>query len=117
MATDDEYGTCMRNLYFNDHVCQGRLTREHALIYSGRQIDERWAIISICAWAHDVDEWQDAGNLDKDKNVYIALTRAGPEDLAKYPRTDWEQMRRYLKSKFGRIEPITEIATKHKAPF
>lgn len=101
MLDDPAYHSCMRNDYFLDHRCQGRLTLEHALIHAGKQINEKWAIISICAWSHDVDEWQDAGNIDKRKNEYIALMRATEEDLAKYPSDDWEQKRKYLVGKFG----------------
>lgn len=101
MLDDPAYHFCMRNVMFNDHICRGRLTLEHAFIYAGTQINEKWAIISICAWAHDVDEWQDAGNLDKSKNQYIALMRATPEDLAKYPRGNWDQLKSHLVGRFG----------------
>lgn len=108
MLNDPAYHVCMRNLYFNDHFCQGRLTLEHSFIHAGRQINEKWAIISICSWSHDVDQFQGGSNLDKDKNQYIALMRATDEDLAKYPKTDWEQLRKYLISKFG----LPKIPTK-----
>ncbi len=101
MLADQEYHFCMRQAFFNDHICNGRLTLEHAFIHAGKQINEKWAIISICAWAHDVDEWQDAGNLDKDKNQYIALARATPEELEKYKKTNWEQLYNYLIGKYG----------------
>ncbi len=100
MNEDPEYKICMRAKVFKDHVCRGRITREHALIYAGKQIQEKWAIVPICAWAHDVDEFQDGHNLDKEKNEYLALMRATPEDLAKYPRKDWQQLKRYYEQKF-----------------
>ena len=90
---------CQRREVFHDHDCQGRLTREHALQYASRQVDEAFAIIKICAWAHDVDEWQDAGNLDKEKNQYIAFSQATEEDFAKYPKSDWRQKKAYLTQK------------------
>ena len=101
MFDDPAYHTCMRNAMFSDHICRGRLTLEHAFIYSGRQINEKWAIMSLCAWGHDVDEYQDGGNLDKRKNEYCCLMRATSEDLAKYPKRDWEQLRKFLISKYG----------------
>lgn len=101
MLEDPEYHACMRNAYFLDHICQGRLTLEHAFIYAGKQINEKWAIIAICAWSHDVDLYQGGGNLDKKKNQYVALMRATNEDLEKYPKEDWEQMRKYYIGLYG----------------
>lgn len=101
MLADPAYHSCMRNDYFLDHICQGRLTLEHAFIYAGKQINEKWAIIAICAWSHDVDTYQGAGNLDKEKNQYIGLMRATSEDLANYPKENWEQKIKYLVSKYG----------------
>lgn len=80
---------CYRRLVFRDHECQGRLTWEHAFTYGGPQIDEPWAIIKICAWAHDVDQFQDGGNLNKSKNQFIALELATEDDFAKYPKKNW----------------------------
>ena len=91
----------MRKEIFNDHVCLGRITLEHAFIYAGKQINEKWAIMSLCAWGHDVDQFQDGGNLDKEKNQYCCIIRATEEDLKKYPRTDWEQLKKYLFNKYG----------------
>jgi len=106
---DPAYHVCMRNEIFNDHICRGRLTLEHAIIHAGRQVNEKWAIMSLCAWAHDVDEYQDGGNIDKDKNRYCCIIRASEEDLVKYPKKDWVQMRKYLESKYGK--------PKRKKPF
>lgn len=94
---------CFRRLIFKDHVCQGRITWEHPWTYGGPQINEVWAIIKICAWAHDVDEFQDGSNLDKEKNQYISLKLARAFDLLKYPRTDWEQKKKYLFAKYDAI--------------
>ena len=99
-----EYKTCMRNEMFDDHICHGRITLEHAFIYQGKQINEVWAIVSICAWAHDVDEYQGGGNLDKEKNQYCGLIRASEEDLAKYPRRDWGQLLKYFIGQYGQLE-------------
>ena len=101
MLDAPEYQVCMRNAIFHDHVCQGRLTLEHAFIGKNGQINEKWAIMSLCAWGHDVDEWQDAGNIDKRKNEYCCIIRASEEDLAKYPGRDWIQLRKFLVGKYG----------------
>ena len=91
---------CERKAFFKDHACAGRSTMEHALIYAGKQITDAWAIIRICAYAHGVDEYQDQGILDKGKNQLIALSHATPEDLAKYPKADWEQLKNNLQKKY-----------------
>jgi len=98
---DPLYKVCARQYYLRDHVCQGRITYEHAVVYGGKQVDERWAIVPICAYAHGVDHFLDAGNLVKDINVWIALNRMTPADEAKYPRRDWARERRFLNGKYG----------------
>lgn len=100
LNNDPEYKVCMRAKIFKDHICKGRITREHALIYAGKQIQEKWAIIPLCAYAHSVDEFQDCGILDKEKNEYIALLRSTPEDLVKYPKKNWTQLKSYYNDKF-----------------
>lgn len=96
-----ERPACERRAVFNDHVCQGRSTMEHALIYAGKQIIDKWAIIRLCAYSHGVDEYQDNNILDKGKNQLIALMHATPEDLAKYPKANWEQLQSNLENKYG----------------
>lgn len=103
---DPTYGKCMRELYFKDHVCAGRITWEHAVIYAGKQVDEVWAIISLCAFSHSVDQYQDCGILDKEINQCIALNRMTPEDEAKYPRRDWERERAFLNGKHKILRPM-----------
>lgn len=74
----DEADVCARKC---DGGCAGRLTWEHAIIFAGRQLDEPWAIIKLCAHHHAVDEYQDGGDLQKEKNVWLALNRATNEEL------------------------------------
>mgnify|MGYP001612174525 CR=1 FL=1 len=64
---------CMRA---NEGNCQGRLTKEHALYYAGKQLQEEWAILDICEFHHGVNNFQDNGNLQKEKHTWIALNRA-----------------------------------------
>lgn len=63
------------------HVCEGRVTWEHALIFAGRKIQKPWAIIPLCAKAHEVDYFQDAGTMNKEINVWVALNMATLEEL------------------------------------
>ena len=78
IKSDPFYKTCARA---EDGSCQGRITIEHALIYAGRQINEKWALIPLCEYHHAVDKHQDGGDLNKEKNIWIALNRATNEQL------------------------------------
>ena len=82
--------------------CGGRITREHAVIFGGRQVDEAWAIIKICARHHSVDEYQDCGLLDKEKNLWVAVNRATDEELRAVSKaTDYIYQRKRLNEKYG----------------
>lgn len=88
-----------------DKNCAGRITYEHCLTYAGRQIDEAWAIIKICAWHHSVDEFQDSGGLNKEKNIWVALNKATDEELLKYSKCiDYIKMRDRLNHKYGKYQ-------------
>lgn len=105
MSEDQFYKKCSRNVLLHDHVCKpdpltGKLIEwEHSMIYGGRQIQEKWAIIPVCWLVHR------GGKLNKEINEWIALNRATPEDLAKYPKRDWVQRKKYLDGKYN---PKTE---------
>lgn len=86
MSEDEYYTRCVRA----NSDCGGRITWEHAWIYGGRQIQEKWAIIPLCVAHHLGDK------LDKHENQRIALRRATEEDLLKYPKKDWEYERKWL---------------------
>lgn len=85
LSDDPYYRTCARK----GDDCQGRITWEHALTYAGRQIQERFAIIPLCAFHHSVDQFQDGRGINKRINVEIALSRATAADKAKYPLLPW----------------------------
>lgn len=68
-----------------DVQCKGRITWEHALLYAGKQVQEPWAIIPLCEYHHL------GPGLDKQINIRLALRRATPEDLARYPWNTWER--------------------------
>lgn len=80
ISSDPSYSVCARK-GLHSHECGGRLTKEHAMTYAGRRLNEKFAIISLCAKAHSVDEYQDGGDLDKEINLWIALNRATDDEL------------------------------------
>lgn len=96
---DPFYKKCIRN---NEGTCKGRITFEHAIIYAGKQVQEKWAIVPCCAFHHEVDEFQDNGDLNKELNQLAALKRATEEDFAKYPKRSWRKELYYLWNKHER---------------
>jgi hypothetical protein len=65
--------------------CGGRVTREHAMTYANKKIQEKWAIPPICAAHHGVDQYQDAPTeAKKEIRVWVALNRATDEELARF---------------------------------
>jgi len=74
---------------------------EHVWKYRNRQVDEVWAIVRLCERAHSVGTYQMNGILDKRINEFLSLRHATDEDLKKYPRTDWDQKRKYLEGTYG----------------
>lgn len=86
MASDPYYEKCCRA---NDE-CAGRITWEHAFIYGGRQINEKWAIIPLCVYHHL------GAGLVKIINQKIASTRASRKDREKYPLLNWEYLDKYV---------------------
>lgn len=84
------------------HHCEGRITMEHTIIFAGKQVQALWAIVPICACGHEVDRWQDAGTMDKDANIWVALNRATDEELRAISKsTDYFWMRDNLNKKYG----------------
>jgi hypothetical protein len=73
--------------------CDGRIEFEHAWIYAGRQIDEPWAIIGVCSKHHKM---KDGDRAVKAAIETASLMLATDEDLAQYPRKNWQQIRRSL---------------------
>jgi len=86
IAADPYMKKCARR----DGKCDGRITWEHCWIYGGKQINEPWAIIPLCVYHHL------GPGLDKHENQRISLRRATREDLAKYPKKNWDYEARYL---------------------
>lgn len=99
---------CERRLALKDHVCEGRITREHAILYSGKRVDEPWAIVLLCAKAHSVDLFQDIGILNKSINEWIAISRMTRADEQRLNRFNWVQRRAYLCGKYGTFRMSTK---------
>ncbi len=102
MALDPYYKMCARNALLGDHICRPDpltdklIDWEHALIYGGKQIQKKWAIVPICWWAHR------GPGLVKEINVWIALNRATYADLYSISKAvDYIKMRDYLNNKYG----------------
>lgn len=89
--TDPFFRECVRR---KESICSGRITIEHAFVYGGSQISEMFNYVPLC-WHHHLGD-----GLDKDYGRYIALTRATPEELARYPKRDWKLHLAYLKAKY-----------------
>lgn len=104
ILADPYYKKCVRH---KEMKCSGRITLEHALIYAGKQINEKWAILPVCEKHHAVNRFQDAGDLDKRYHEYVAVNRMTSEDEKKYPRVDWKQKRENLNKIYeGKRYPI-----------
>lgn len=110
IGTDAEYSRCALMLFDG---CGGRITREHSLIYAGKKIQEKWAIIPLCSRHHAVDEYQDAGTMVKERNVWVALNRATDDELLRMSKVvNYLRERDRLNQKFGVYldPPIPETA-------
>lgn len=108
-ATEDLMGikrVCLRS---DEGNCSGRITKEHAIIYAGKSLQEDWAILNICAYHHEVDRFQDGGGMNKEKHVWIALNRAPDERLVELSKgEDKLALRERLNAKYGvYVQPLS----------
>lgn len=101
LRTDPTYGIC--SLFGQgDHICGGRVTWEHAIRYAGKSLQSRWSIVPLCAKAHEVDFYQDAGTMNKELNIWIALNQATDADLIAISKAEnYIAKRSYLNNKYG----------------
>lgn len=99
---DPGYKVCMLKAY-SPHICGGRLTREHALIHAGKQVDAKFAIISCCAKGQEVDQYQDAHTMDKNLNRWVALNRATDEEIEILSKViNYRRLRDQLNAMYGK---------------
>lgn len=67
--------------------CFGRIEWHHAIIYAGRQVNEKWAILPACQKHH-----AEVSKYDREFKR-IAVSRATDEELQKYPKGQWYLLR------------------------
>ncbi|MGI9118432.1 MAG: hypothetical protein ACR2IQ_02695 [Minisyncoccia bacterium] len=83
--------------------CKGRLTKEHVLTWKGKQIQEDWNILDICAYHHAVDQYQDCGKMNKEKHIWLALNRCPTERLIELSKAEnYILKKELLNKKYGR---------------
>lgn len=83
LAKDPEYrqGFCL----YHNRVHQGRPTQwHHNLIFAGRQVNERFAIMQICTEIHDKMFMKQV----KERCDWIMLNRASDEELRYFSKAD-----------------------------
>lgn len=101
MSVDPSYKICSLS-GTPGHECGGSVTWEHAIIYAGKKIQEKWAIIPLCERGHAVNRFQDAGTMNKELNEWVALNRATENDLRSISKAiDYIDRREYLNQKYG----------------
>ncbi len=92
MDADPFYHRCA----IHNWQCEGVTQWHHCWIYASKQISEPWAIMPACHKHHEMvqtDPWT--------KRLFerLSIARATPDDLAKYPRKDWAQLKIALYAK------------------
>ena len=96
-ALEVTFGAPRECLRVDEGDCQGRITKEHAMYFAGKQLQKEWAILNICAFHHAVDEFQDRGKLNKQKHLWLALNRATDAELKEISKNvDYLAMRERL---------------------
>lgn len=94
MLSDSYYERCARA---SDGGCMGNISFEEVILYAGRQLKEKWAIIPLCHRHHGIGVWMGRGDMDKRKNEWIALNRATVAELKRISKaTDYIERRKYL---------------------
>lgn len=74
----------------------------HALIYSGKQIDEWYAIVPLCASCHR-GEFGTIRKEIKDYCSWLAITRGLPDLIKDYPRRDWLFEKNFYTKQFANV--------------
>lgn len=99
MANDPYYKKCARA---DEGNCAGRITWEHAIIFGGKQLNEKWAILPICEYHHGVCNYQDKGDLNKEKHIWLALNRATDEQLLSISKAiNYLELKERLNAKYN----------------
>ncbi len=97
---DPFYKTCA--LYGqHGHVCSGRITMDHSIIFGGRQLQELWAIGPFCEAAHGVDNHADNAQ-NKELRLWVALNRANSNEILRISKAvNYSRMFFRLNEKLG----------------
>ena len=100
---------CLRH---TDHgSCGGRITWEHAIIYAGRQLNEKWAIIPLCEKHHGVNSYQDVTAVKKELSVWVAVNMATDDELLAVSKAvNYVRERERLNNKYGVYIPYRSSA-------
>lgn len=97
--SDPYYKVCARK---DEGGCSGRITIEHSIIFAGRQLDDLWSLLPICEYYHSVGIYQDGGNMNKEKHIWLALCRATDDELKAISKAvDYIALRERLNAKYN----------------
>jgi hypothetical protein len=93
ISLDLYYSTCC----IDDRMCEGPIQLHHAVIQSGRQLNEKWAIVPACIVHHNHRNKEYLERLELE-----ALNRATDEQLLEISKaTDFIHRRGYLRDRYG----------------
>lgn len=82
--------------------CQGRLTKDHTIIFAGKQVQEDWAIVDVCEYHHAVNRFMDCGDLNREYHTYVALCKAQNDDLRRFSKViNYVELKERLTLKYG----------------
>lgn len=111
-ASNPFYYMCARNEALHDHIClpsplTGKLIEwDHSVIFGEKQVQEEWAIVPTCWWAHS------GPGMKREINFWVALNRATSERLIRLSKArDLIFERNRLNNIYGvYLEPIAGSA-------
>lgn len=111
LDADPFYKVCSR-FGQQGHQCQGRVTFNHAIIFAGKQLQEKWAIQPLCEFGHSVDKFQDGGDFDEEINLWIVLNRATEAELRRISKAvNYLRQRERLNKIYGEYKPVVPTIT------
>jgi len=95
MREEMEADPFMKKCVWSGEISKEKVSWEHCWNYAGRKINEKWAIVPL-----RVDLNVNISGNVKEYCRYVSLTRATNEDLEKYPKKNWQQLKKYLNKKY-----------------
>lgn len=106
MQNDPFYKVCsLRGSEAHFGACGGCVTWEHAIIYAGRQLNEKWAIIPLCEKHHGVNNYQDVTAVNKEASLWVALNRASDLELRMVSKAiNYQKEKERLNKKYGKYQ-------------